>query len=114
MRIDIRTADSIELSGERELIDQLESAGERSDGPVLAAIAIKDAAGAVRLLISAHTASEEDAVVGLLDERGFKDELVVDHEDENEDGSVECWTEAMTHPEFDYLYRSPRAAQGKK
>jgi hypothetical protein len=97
-------ANAQELLGEAKLLQRLKLKSKVDHGTVLSSIAVKDRTGCVRLIIDCHADSEESSSVWNLDNAGFFDELIVDTEEVNEDGLVECGEVVEEHPQFDYVY----------
>jgi hypothetical protein len=96
---------AVEIPGESALLSRLLRKSGGSVGRVKSLIAVRNMAGVIRLRIRTHSIKEEDAVHPLLEATGLYDELLIDFEEVDEDGSVEGGVDRIKHPEYDAIYR---------
>ncbi len=92
------------LPGEEALLLRLERASKRIDGPVYSKVAVRNDEGALRLVATTFTESEEDAITILLADAGLNDELLTDYEVRGDHGHVEHSAAVADHPEFACIY----------
>lgn len=97
-----------ELLNEQALSDRLQRLHKRDDKPPVAKIAVENAAGEVRIVITCHTESEEAGVERLLDDRYFNNRLETHFEEEDEEGNIEGGFDVHPHDEYSAIYVEPK------
>ena len=100
---------------ESTLLKRFESAAKVGGSKVEQLIAVKNDSDQVRLVVTAQSEAEADKVEEILGKYQYNDELVVDYEEIDEHGGVECWAEVDTHPEYTCIFsrKPPRLVRTK-
>jgi hypothetical protein len=95
---------------EAVLLSKFEKLARAAGPKVDRTLAIKNEAGEVRIVVLAHSEAEADGVEETLGSMGYHDELVVDYEEEDEHGGLECWVDIESHPDYDCVFsrKEPR------
>jgi hypothetical protein len=109
MQLYIGAKSTTKIPGEQMLLKPFERVSKPILGRPYCAVCINDSAGEVRFVLEFANRDEYESFCTRIENANFHDSLVIDHEEENDDGDVETWEELTEHPNFWAVYvQGPR------
>lgn len=104
MELYIGAKSTTKIPGEQMLLKPFERVSKPIVGTPYSRVCIKDGAGEIRFVLEFASGDEHESFCARIEDANFHDSLVIDHEEEDEDGNVECWNEIVEDPQFWAVY----------
>jgi hypothetical protein len=104
MELYIGAKSTTKIPGEQMLLKPFERVSKPIVGKPYSRVCIKDSAGEIRFVLEFASSDEHESFCARIENANFHDSLVIDHEEENDDGDIEGWDETIDDPDFWAVY----------
>jgi hypothetical protein len=104
MKLYVGPTSTLKIPGERTLIEPFERVSKDIVGKLHSRICIKDSAGEIRFVLEFASSAEQESFCTRIENANFHDSLVIEREEEDENGDIECWEELIEDPLFFAAY----------